>query len=32
MPRSDYEGKEQIKEWISNVTPKHNKILDIAVG
>ena len=32
MPRSDYEGKEQIKDWISNVNPKYNKILDIAVG
>tara|TARA_R100000231_G_scaffold123080_1_gene93263 strand:+ start:261 stop:788 length:528 start_codon:yes stop_codon:yes gene_type:complete len=32
MPRSDYEGKEQIKEWISNVNLKYNKILDIAVG
>ena len=32
MPRSDYEGKDQIRTWVSNVTPKHNKILDIAVG
>ena len=32
MPRSDYEGKDQIRKWISDVTPKHKKILDIAVG
>jgi len=32
MPRSDYEGKVQIKDWISSVNPKYNKILDIAVG
>ena len=32
MPRSDYEGKEQIRDWISELEPKHNKILDIAVG
>ena len=32
MPRSDYEGKEQIRKWIRDVTPTHNKILDIAVG
>ena len=32
MPRSDYEGKEQIKDWISELKPKYNKILDIGVG
>lgn len=32
MPRSDYEGKDQIRDWISELKPKHNKILDIAVG
>ena len=26
------EGKDQIRDWISQLKPKHNKILDIAVG
>lgn len=32
MPVSDNQGKSQIKNWIETITPKHNKVLDLAVG
>lgn len=32
MPRSSPEGKEQIKTWVSDITPSYNKVLDVATG
>ena len=32
MPRSSNEGKEQIKDWVSEIKVEHFKIIDIATG
>ena len=32
MPRSSNEGKEQIKDWVTIISPVHQRILDVAVG
>lgn len=32
MPRSSNEGKEQIKDWVTTISPVHQRILDVAVG
>jgi hypothetical protein len=32
MPRSSTEGKDQIEKWLKDITPQHQKIIDIATG
>ena len=32
MPRSSPEGKEKIKHWVTEIYPKHKKIIDVATG